>query len=208
MLVEDFCATGSWQRGRRRRVSRIARKMSRRSIRLNRKCACCRCRRGTEADEIAAPDARTTFECLRHRHETDGGFRRLLPSGWRNRARENSIGVRLGSVPPDGHLHTRYFCKRLRAQFPEMKIVVAILVGGNDPEARQKAETSVPADEMARSLAEAVAGNLFAAPRHDRAHRNRSASKLVMMLLEPPGRRGFQGPGRVRSSGGSASRER
>ncbi len=62
----------------------------------------------------------------------------------------------VSSVPPDGHLHTRYFCKRLRAQFPEMKIVVAILVGGNDPEARQK-ETSVPADEMARSLAEAVA---------------------------------------------------
>ncbi len=62
----------------------------------------------------------------------------------------------VANVSSDGHLHTRYFCKRLRDQFPKMKIVVAMLAGAEKPESPQK-EPSILADEMARTLAEAVA---------------------------------------------------
>ena len=72
-------------------------------------------------------------------------------------AREKIRLVCITTVPPDGHLHARYLCKRLREQFPDMKIVVAVLAGEEGREVRQR-ELSSSADEVATTLAEAVAG--------------------------------------------------
>lgn len=70
-------------------------------------------------------------------------------------AREKIRLVCVSTVPPDGFLHTRYICKRLREQFPDMKIVAAILVRGDERDVKQR-EEAMPADEIAVTLAEAV----------------------------------------------------
>jgi predicted PurR-regulated permease PerM len=70
--------------------------------------------------------------------------------------REKSGLVCVSTVPPDGYLHTRYLCKRLREQFPDIKIVAAILVRGDAREIKQRG-TASPADETVVTLAEAVA---------------------------------------------------
>ena len=63
--------------------------------------------------------------------------------------------VCIASVAPNGGLHVRYLCKRLREQFTDMKIVAAMLVRG---EARpdRKRELSSMANEIAATLGEAV----------------------------------------------------
>lgn len=63
--------------------------------------------------------------------------------------------VCVSTVPPEGHLHVRYLCKRLREEFPEMKIVAAILASGDPQEIRTR-ESSMPANEIALTLSEAV----------------------------------------------------
>jgi hypothetical protein len=72
-------------------------------------------------------------------------------------AREKVRLVCISTVPPDGHLHSRYLCKRLREQFPDMKIVAVVLVGADGSENKLH-EPPAPADEIATTLAEAVAG--------------------------------------------------
>ncbi|HET7624842.1 MAG TPA: AI-2E family transporter [Verrucomicrobiae bacterium] len=59
------------------------------------------------------------------------------------------------AVPPFGYLHARYLCKRLRAQYPEVKVVAAIL---NQQDARevQAREPRIPAHKIAPSLRLAV----------------------------------------------------
>lgn len=64
--------------------------------------------------------------------------------------------VCVSTVPPDGYLHARYLCKRLHEQFSETKIVAAILLRGEAQEVKQR-EPSVPANEVAVTLAQAVA---------------------------------------------------
>ena len=59
------------------------------------------------------------------------------------------------TVVPDGCLHTRYLCKRLHDQFPEMRIVAAILLRDDVREARCR-EFSATANEVAGTLGEAV----------------------------------------------------
>jgi predicted PurR-regulated permease PerM len=63
--------------------------------------------------------------------------------------------VCIASVAPNGGLHARYLCKRLREQSSDMKIVAAMLVRG---EARpdRKRELSSMANETATTLGEAV----------------------------------------------------
>jgi hypothetical protein len=63
--------------------------------------------------------------------------------------------VCVSTVAPNSALHARYLCKRLREQFPEMRIVAAMLVRG---EARpdRKRELSSTANEVAATLGEAV----------------------------------------------------
>jgi hypothetical protein len=63
--------------------------------------------------------------------------------------------VCVSTVVPDGCLHTRYLCKRLHDQFPEMRIVAAILVRGEAQDIRRR-ELSVSANEIAGTLSEAV----------------------------------------------------
>jgi hypothetical protein len=63
--------------------------------------------------------------------------------------------VCISTVPPDGHLHTRYLCKRLREQFPEMRIVAAILAH-REGEGVRKRELSTAVNEVAVTLSEAV----------------------------------------------------
>jgi predicted PurR-regulated permease PerM len=72
-------------------------------------------------------------------------------------AREKIRLVCIATVRPEGHLHARYLCKRLREQFPDMKIVTAILAGGEGREIKQR-ELLPSADEVATTLAETVTG--------------------------------------------------
>lgn len=71
--------------------------------------------------------------------------------------REKVHLIGICTVPPDGYLHTRYLCKRLREQIADIKIIAAVLVQGDGREVRQR-EPAMPADELATNLAEAVAG--------------------------------------------------
>jgi predicted PurR-regulated permease PerM len=69
---------------------------------------------------------------------------------------QEKIGlVCVSTVPPDSYLHARYLCKRLREEFPKMKIVPVILAAGSGEEVKHR-EPSMPADEVALTLAEAV----------------------------------------------------
>jgi predicted PurR-regulated permease PerM len=63
--------------------------------------------------------------------------------------------VCVSSVAPNGGLHARYLCKRLREQFPGMRIVAAMLTQG-DVRTDRKRELSAAADEVASSLTEAA----------------------------------------------------
>lgn len=69
---------------------------------------------------------------------------------------QEKIGlVCVSTVPPDGYLHARYLCKRLREEFPQMKIVAVILVPGSGDEVKHR-EPPMPSDEIAVTLTEAV----------------------------------------------------
>ncbi len=63
--------------------------------------------------------------------------------------------VCVSTVVPDGFLHARYLCKRLHEQFPEMRIVAAVMLRGEGGDVRKR-ELSVSANEVAATLAEAV----------------------------------------------------
>ncbi len=63
--------------------------------------------------------------------------------------------VCITAVPPFGYLHARYLTKRFRAQFPDVKIVVAVLTQGDANEMKQR-EPEIPADEIVTSLRQAV----------------------------------------------------
>jgi predicted PurR-regulated permease PerM len=69
----------------------------------------------------------------------------------------------VSAVPPYGYLHTRYLCKRLRAQFPEVKVVAAILSQG-EPQDMKKREPQIPADDIVTSLRGALATVLSLLP--------------------------------------------
>lgn len=58
------------------------------------------------------------------------------------------------AVPPFGYTHARYLCRRLRAQYPRLKIVAAILTEGDTEELRHR-EPPIPADEFCCSLRQA-----------------------------------------------------
>lgn len=60
------------------------------------------------------------------------------------------------SVPPFGYMHARYLCRRLRSQFPDLKIVGAILTERDAKELRQR-QPSLVADELSVTVKEALA---------------------------------------------------
>ncbi|HWC58191.1 MAG TPA: hypothetical protein VHC44_00750, partial [Verrucomicrobiae bacterium] len=59
------------------------------------------------------------------------------------------------TVVSDGLLHARYLCKRLRAQFPDLRIVAAIIVDSEARDPRTR-ESLASANEVAGSLSEAA----------------------------------------------------
>ena len=59
------------------------------------------------------------------------------------------------AVPPFGYMHARYLCRRLRAQFPELKVIAAILTE-RDPEETRKRQPGIDANEVATSLERAL----------------------------------------------------
>jgi hypothetical protein len=63
--------------------------------------------------------------------------------------------VCVSTIVPDGFLHARYLCKRLHEQYPELRIVAAIMVHGAGRDIRKR-ELSASANEIAATLGEAV----------------------------------------------------
>lgn len=63
--------------------------------------------------------------------------------------------VCVSTVVPDGFLHARYLCKRLHDQYPELRIVAAVVARGDGGDIR-KHELSASANEVATTLGEAV----------------------------------------------------
>jgi hypothetical protein len=63
--------------------------------------------------------------------------------------------VSVSTVLPDGFLHARYLCKRLRSQFPDLRIVAIIAVHDEARELRSR-ELSTAVNEIASSLGEAA----------------------------------------------------
>jgi len=59
------------------------------------------------------------------------------------------------ALVPDGFLHARYLCKKLRTQFPELRIVAAVVVRDEGRDVRTR-EFLASASEVARSLGEAA----------------------------------------------------
>lgn len=63
--------------------------------------------------------------------------------------------VCVAALVPDGFLHARYLCKRLRGQSPDLRIVAAVVVRDEARDVRKR-ELLGAANEMAGSLSEAV----------------------------------------------------
>jgi hypothetical protein len=63
--------------------------------------------------------------------------------------------VCVAALVPDGFLHARYLCKRLRGQFPDLRIVAAVVVREQTHDVRTR-EFLASANEVARSLSEAA----------------------------------------------------
>jgi hypothetical protein len=71
--------------------------------------------------------------------------------------------VCVAAVPPFGYVHARYICRRLRAEFPDVKIVAAILTE-RDPSEIKKRQPPVQADEIGVSVKEAMTAILALLP--------------------------------------------
>jgi predicted PurR-regulated permease PerM/CheY-like chemotaxis protein len=70
-------------------------------------------------------------------------------------------------VPPFGYMNARYMCRRLRSQFPDLKIIAAVLTEGQVDELKQR-RPAIAADELTSSLKQAVTAILsFMPPREE-----------------------------------------
>lgn len=65
---------------------------------------------------------------------------------------QRPVAVVIGSVPPGGRTHTRYLCKRIRAQFPGVKLVIGRWTEDEDKELAEQFK-SAGADEVTTSTA-------------------------------------------------------
>jgi predicted PurR-regulated permease PerM len=77
--------------------------------------------------------------------------------------RDNPHVVCVASIPPLGYLHTRYLCRRLRTEYPKLRLIGAVLTE-RDVEDVKKRRPAVTADDLATSLKQAVAQILALAP--------------------------------------------
>jgi CheY-like chemotaxis protein len=69
-------------------------------------------------------------------------------------------------VPPYGYMHGRYMCRRLRDQFPDLKLIAAVLTEGEVDELRQR-RPALAADELASSAKQALTAILSFLPTTD-----------------------------------------
>jgi hypothetical protein len=60
----------------------------------------------------------------------------------------------IGALPPGGLAHTRYLCKRLRARFPDVKLVVGRWGLKGNVERNEEQLREAGADEMETTLLE------------------------------------------------------
>ncbi len=70
------------------------------------------------------------------------------------------------AVPPFGHLHARYLCRRIRGQLRGVKLVCAILSAQDAEEARLE-QPAITADEIASSLQQTLARTIALLPVQD-----------------------------------------
>ncbi len=115
-----------------------------------------------EADEIAA-------QMLVQLLNKSGLKAKALPSAalagesLEQVAQEEPFVVCVTAVPPLGYMHVRYLCRRLRAEFPELKLVAAILTERDVEEVKQR-RLEITSDEMASSLKQALIEIVSRAP--------------------------------------------
>jgi hypothetical protein len=69
--------------------------------------------------------------------------------------REHPRVACVSAVPPLGYMHARYLCRRLHAQFQEVRVVGAILTEHEVSELRER-QPPLPADELASSLGQVL----------------------------------------------------
>ena len=68
---------------------------------------------------------------------------------------ERPLAVVVMAVPPFGYMHARYLCRRLRAQFRELKVFGAILTEQDVAELRER-QPAIDVDGLASSLQQAL----------------------------------------------------
>jgi len=78
-------------------------------------------------------------------------------------AKDKPQVVCIAAIPPLGYLHTRYLCRRLRAEYPDLRLVGAILTE-RDVDEVKKRRPAITADDLASSLTQAVAEIIALAP--------------------------------------------
>jgi hypothetical protein len=106
------------------------------------------------ADEIAAL-------MLTHLLDARGVCARTVSAGSLASERLEEAGeekievVCVVALMPDGFLHARYLCKRLRGQFPDLRIVAAVMLRDEARDVRKR-ELMASANEVAHSLSEAA----------------------------------------------------
>ncbi len=66
-------------------------------------------------------------------------------------------------IPPFGYMHARYMCRKLHDQFPDLKVVAAVLTEKDVEEVRQR-RPKLQADELAASLQQAMTAVLSFMP--------------------------------------------
>ena len=69
-------------------------------------------------------------------------------------------------VPPHGYMNARYMCRRLHDEFPDLKVVAAILTEGDSNKVRER-QPKIQADEVATTLKQAVASILAFMPERE-----------------------------------------
>jgi len=89
-------------------------------------------------------------------------------------AKERPLVACVVAVPPLGYMHVRYLCRRLRAEFPDQKLVAAILTE-HDVEEVKKRQPGITADDVASSLKQALTEILSLAPTSE----NRSQTPVL-----------------------------
>ena len=136
-----------------------------------------------DAKKSALPGAELTAICIPARDEADeiaaemlvqllnkrGLPARALPSAalagesLQEIAKDKPQVACVSAVPPMGYLHTRYLCRRLRTEFPDLKLVAAFLTERDIDEVKKR-RPPLGADDLASSLKEALAEILALAP--------------------------------------------